>query len=151
MSKKLKLDLEYTPDFLIIGVFSSLKDYRLCWLLNKQLKTDLRRLPDFVHHPAKQEGEESFSVFHYESEALRARYFLLSNRGSQGILFPEPKNMDYLFLCRQSPAGSDITKLVKSIREVPAVQAAYLLDKIPHRTAKGVLYDFEMYLNDALK
>ncbi len=156
MSKKLKLAMEYTPEFSLIGVFTPQKDYRLCWLLNRHLKTDLRRLPDFIYHHAKStsgEGkEDTFSVYHYESTALRTSYFMISNRGRQGVvLFPKPKNMDYLLLCRRASSVSDIQDMVKKIREVPDVQAAYLLEDNPDRQAKEVLYDFEMYLNEALR
>ena len=150
MSKKLTLDMEYTPEFRLIGVFTPLKDYRLCWLLNRQLKTDLRRLPDFTYYLKKQDVSEEFSADHYKSRETREDYFLLSNKGNHLTLLPKPKNMDYLLLLRQAETASDTTALVKSIRKIPAIQAAYILDSFP-AGAKEVLYDFEMFLNEALK
>lgn len=150
MAKKLKLDIEYTPDFRLIGIFSPQKDYRLCWMLNNQLKTDLCRIPDFIYHPFKKAEASSFAVYNYDSGMLRTRYLLLSNRASGGLLLPDPKNLDFLFLIWKPDTGQDIEHVLNHVRKLSAVQAAFVLDDSITARTKEVLYDFEMYLNEVL-
>ncbi len=150
MAKKLKLDIGYTPEFRLTGIFSTQKNYRLCWLLNQHLKMDLRWLKDFPYLPHKQEEESRFPVFYHEAKRLKTRYLLLANKSPGGLLLPDPKNLDYLFLSWHPDIGIDLQGLLARIRVVPGVQAAYLLDDQLNARAKEVLYDFELFLSDAL-
>ncbi len=150
MAKKLKLDIGYTPEFRLAGIFSTQKNYRLCWLLNNKLKTDLRWLKDFPYIPYKQEKESLFPFFYHASERLRIRYLLLANKSPDGLLLPSPKNLDYLFLCWHPDISTGLQDLLTQIRGIPGVQAVYLLDDQLTARAKEVLYDLELFLNEAL-
>ncbi len=150
MAKKLKLDIGYTPEFRLTGIFSTQKNYRLCWLLNNHLKTDLRWLKDFPYVPYKQEKESLFPLFYHASESLRTRYLLLANKSPDGLLLPSPKTLDYLFLSWHPDTHEDLQGLQSKIRRVPGVQAAYLLDDQLTARAREVLYDLELFLNEAL-
>ncbi len=150
MAKKLKLDIGYTPEFRLTGIFSTQKNYRLCWLLNNQLKMDLRWLKDFPYVPYKQEKESLFPFYYHESQRLRTRYLLLENRSPGGLLLPTPKNLDYLFLSWHPDIGADLDGLLRQIRGTPGVQAAYLLDGQLTEKARGVLYDFELFLSEVM-
>ncbi len=150
MAKKLKLDIGYTPEFRLTGIFSTQKIYRLCWLLNNHLKMDLRWLKDFSYPPHKQEKESLFPFYSHESKHLRTRYLLLENRSPGGVLLPTPKNLDYLFLTWYPDIGADLDGLLKQIRGTPGVQAAYLIDDQLTEGAREVLYDFELFLNEVM-
>ncbi|TVR41702.1 MAG: IPExxxVDY family protein [Bacteroidia bacterium] len=151
MPKKLKLKIEQIHDFKTVGIFSTQKDYRLCWLLNKTLNLDLKRIDDFLHSPHNQNTPSSFPLFYQEIPRLMLRYFLLNNRSKEGLLFPEPKNLDYLLLLDKPSEQHDIDALIKKIRSVPMVQAAYLLDGKLGKKADSFFYDFEMHITDVLK
>ena len=45
MSKVITLDYEYEHDYILIGINSTLEDYRLAYLLNKDLRINLEREP----------------------------------------------------------------------------------------------------------
>ncbi len=150
MAKKLKLDIGYTPEFRLTGIFSTQKNYRLCWLLNNKLKMDLRWLQDFPYVPFKRENESLFPFYYHESKRLRTCYLLLENRSPGGLLLPAPKNLDYLFLSWHPDIGADQHELLKQIRDTPGVQAAYLLDDQLTERAREVLYDFELFLSKVL-
>lgn len=107
-------------------------------------------MKDFPYNPYKQERESLFPVYYHSSLRMRTRYLLLSNKSPDGILLPSPKNLDYLFLSWHPDINADPQRLLTQIRGIPGVQAAYLLDdQLPARTEE-VLYDLEIFLNEAL-
>ncbi len=151
MPKKLKLDIAYTPEFRAIGLFTAQKDYRLCWFLNQHLHTDLRRLPDFRYTPHTQSSQGCFSVFHYAVPKLMMHYFLVANKSHEGLLFKEPKNLDYLLLLKQPSDQLKLEPLIANIRRLSMIQAAFLLDKKLGKGTTAFFYDFEMYLGNVLR
>ncbi len=150
MPRKLKLDIEYVPEFSIIGLVSAQKDYRLCWLLNKQLDTDLKRLRDFIFRPEKNRNPGRFTVFHYALPHLMMRCFLVSNKSSETTLLAEPRNLDYLFLLKNPKEQFNIKDISERLRSIPPVEAAIPLITDSKKTSP-FLYDFELYLGKALK
>ncbi len=146
MVKKRKLVLEYSPDFQAFGLFASLKGYRLCWLLNKDMGLDMKRMPDFLNTPNKATQPIAFPVFFYKNPALLIQYFLLVNKTSQGVLFDQPKNMDFLFLVRNPVDHDHANEVVKYVKQIPNVQAVFPIDEKQGKRAVNVLYDFEMFV-----
>lgn len=150
MAKKIKLQLTYSPEFEAMGLSSNQKDYRLCWFLNRELRMNLRRLDDFHHKPKGGESNCSFAVFHHAIPELKQKYFLVNNRCSGGILLGEPRNLDYLLLIHGPESALPLDELLKRLRRMPAVQAAYLLGQGGDRRSTAFFYDFEHYLREAL-
>ncbi len=151
MAKKLKLEVSYRPEFRATGLFTAQKDYRLCWLLNQHLHIDLQRLPDFEYLCLNQSTPGHFAVYHYELPELMMRYFLVCNKSSEGVLFGEPKNLDYLLLLKQPSDQLQLDDLITKIRKVPMMQAVFDLDEKLGKRGNAFFYDFEMYLGEALK
>ena len=63
------LKFEIDLDFVLIAVTTSLKDYRVCYLINKALNFNLIKNPDLevdIHHGAE---PVLFSIYHYNWEA----------------------------------------------------------------------------------
>ncbi len=150
MPRKLKLDIEFTPEFSLTGVVCAQKDYRLCWLINKQLDTDLKRLQDFIFRPDNTSNPGRFSVFHHNLPQLMKRYFLVSNKSNENTLLGDHRNLDYLFLIK-NPGDDVLTRNIsKELRSIPAVEAALNLDITGKKTGL-FLYDFEIYLGKALR
>lgn len=150
MSKKRKLSVAYASDFRIIGVYTTLKGYRFCWMVNNQLRTDMKRLTDFSYPPFKSSEAASFPVFHYEDFGLMRQYFLLANKCGNGFLLDQPKNLDFILLLQSSGALNDLETVLTKIRQIKLVQAAVLLDEQMSVRTRTVLYDFEMCISKAL-
>jgi hypothetical protein len=146
MTKKQKLSIEYVPEFTVTGIFTSQKHYRFCWLLNKQLNLDFKRLPDFFYSPSKQTKALPFPVFFDEIPQLLLQYYLIVNKTPAGLLFDKPQNLDLLLLLKNSGDQVDPAELVNSIKQIPMVQAAFLLDGKLGKQGPNILYDLEMYL-----
>ncbi len=148
MSKKRKLSIEYVPEFTNIGIFTSQKDYRLCWFLNQTLNLDFKRLPDFLHLPYKQTKESPFPLFFDELPQLLIQFFIIVNKTSAGILFDQPRNLDFLLLLKNSSGQANAEEIMNSIKNIPMVQAAYLLDGKLGKRATTIFYDLEMHIGN---
>lgn len=147
MVKKIVLNLDYAHPFKAIGIFSPQKDYRMCWLLNRHLEINLRRIRDFSIAPGQAQESMAFPVYRYEVERLLVDYSLLANRASGVVLFPEPRNMDFLLLLRNPSDQLDIEKLLVGIRKIPYVQAAFPVGGKLGKQENTFYFDFELFLS----
>ncbi len=151
MAKKTKLSIEYIPDFKAIALFSQQKDYRFCWLLNRYLYFDMKRLPDFSYTPYKQIETALFQVYYHEDPANRLYYFLLANKCHEGVLFELPKNMDYLLLIKNPGAGFNLKAIIGKLREMEQLQGAFPLNGGLGKRSDLILYDFEIFTDEVFK
>lgn len=151
MAKKLILNLDFEHPFQAIGICSQQKDYRLCWLLNKQLEVELRRMRDFHYTPQHQKAAVDFPVYRYKNERQLIDFMLVSNKAGGQILFPEPKTLDYLFLLRNSSDQFDIAELLAKMRKTPYIQAAFFVGEKLGKQEKDFFFDFELFLSQKKK
>lgn len=92
---KLKLDFEYEIDFFLLGLSCHLPDYRLAYILNKELKIDLVRQQDLDLKTSKSKDKGFYSYYQYDNEELYTTIGLIANRSEVGYYVPELKQMDY--------------------------------------------------------
>ncbi len=151
MAKKTKLSVQYTSDFKVFAVFSQQKDYRLCWLLNRYLHFDLKKLSPFVYVPYKKNETCLFSAYYYKDTINRLDYFLVANKCPDGVLFELPKNMDYLLLVKNPGVGFDLKTFISKLRNFDQIQGAFLLENGLGSRSDHILYDFEIYADEAMK
>lgn len=143
---KLEVDDFYDADFSLIAIHCRLEDYRLAYLLNKQLNISLKRLEldlDFKYF------EASYSIFEWEDIQQDTTWHLISNvckkeedsLQSMGSLFdtttkvlkthylmPELKNVDYLLkIENESPLLSE-QETLQHILDTPRIITAYTVD-----------------------
>jgi hypothetical protein len=141
MARKILLDFKYEPEFHLIGLFSSLKNYKLAWDLNKQLGLDLRMLPSFSWQSLE------CPLYRYENPERRLEVFLLGNRIINQNLFPEPKNMDYVMLLRNTGPHIDVPRMVADLRKIRNLQLALWLKPLQKKTL-DLLFDLELLLEN---
>lgn len=147
MTKKTLLKLDYKPPFHAIGIFSPQKEYRLCWLINRHLKTQLTRLPDFQYMPQGHAERLLFPLFSQAGRDGQASLVLIANRHANTCLFKEPKNMDYLLLLSKTSAPDTPDEVIKSLRKVPQIEAAYVVDKWVGKTESAFFQELELALS----
>jgi len=118
------LDVEYDYDFLLLAISCFEKDYRMCWLINKQLNVNLERGEDI--EVEYKEGNSVHSVFTGEYEDEHCHITLIKNRDSEGILLSELAQIDYLLKIEEFPGEED--DLAQELRSISQVKAVYQIE-----------------------
>ena len=122
---KVTLKYELDLDFILIAITSSLKDYRLCYFINKYAGLDLAKVDDHEIWLSSSEGHRYFSRYAALSEATETEYYLLANRSVEGgVLVPEMKHSDYFFLVRNFIDEEDLEALQEAVASIPEVVVA---------------------------
>src|SRR6202012_6160738 len=88
------LKFEIDLDFVLIAVTTSLKDYRICYLINKYLNLNFVKNPDLEVEFNQQPEAVYFSIYNYQPDE-NLDFYLIANNGTDGYLVPEMRKTDY--------------------------------------------------------
>ncbi len=99
--RRTKLIVDFELVAKVIGIVTSLKDYKLAWSINQHLKINLVMQPSLAFEFIK--GKNLSVVnFNFKSEARQIR--LIKNRGiieNSGYLIPELLNFDFFLMINE--------------------------------------------------
>lgn len=127
MAKRvLKINYDDNMDFILIGIASGFKDYRLCFELNRALELNMERTEEHTLHVGKNNSQLKFDRFEFINE-YEQQFILLSNRNETQMLIPELKMIDFLLMINPSE-GIDKEQFLKIIKEITLVNAVFLFD-----------------------
>ncbi len=129
----------------LIGITTYLKDYRITFLLNGLEGINLVRADDFILPDAAGNATASFTLFTGCDEDRYLQYFFLANRSGEQFLFPEVRNCDFLFLIEGPVKKNALEKLVRQIRTLPNVVAAFDIPVGQLRNLNQVCTDLEIH------
>lgn len=122
---KVTLKYELDLDFVLIAITSPLRDYRLCYFINKITGLKLHKIADYEIGMPAPIGLASFSRYADFEEANETEYYLLANRGlNGGFLIPEMRHSDYFLLIRNFIDDEDLSTLLDNIMAIAEVVAA---------------------------
>ncbi|MEY4595518.1 MAG: hypothetical protein RIQ47_1928 [Bacteroidota bacterium] len=122
----LKIDDE-VYDFILIGIVSTFRDFRICRDINSALELDLQRANDYTITDAKRNAEIGFSFFEYFTEQ-EDQYFVITNKGEEGLLIPERKQLDYFLLIKPGMTPIDASDIIKKLQTVSGFQGIFPID-----------------------
>ena len=122
------LEIEYDYDFVLIGISSHEKDYRICWALNNQLGLNLIKTDALEIKDKKQDDPSFFSLFSFELPDEFMEYFIIANRSEKGLLITEQKQVDYFFIIRGEIENNKVMDMIRLIKESSLVQTAFRVD-----------------------
>lgn len=128
---KLTLKYELDIDFNLIAITCPLKDYRLCFYINKVTGLDLHKIDD---HEIWLENKQIFYFSRYTHEDLTndTTYFLISNRGvDRGLLIPEMKVTDYFLLVKNAIDEELLEWQITQLNDIKEIVVASEID--PHK------------------
>jgi hypothetical protein len=128
---KLTLKYELDIDFNLIAITSPLKDYRLCYYINKVTGLDLYKVED---HEIWVESQRPTYFGRYTCEDVNndTFYFLLNNKGVEGgILIPEMKVTDFFLLVKNAIDEELLQWQITQINNLADVVVASEID--PHK------------------
>lgn len=117
--KKITNDL--TTDYKLIGVASSLKEYKLCYHLNALLECDFKKLKDLIFEPTDRSRKIQFSVFKAGDDDDKNQFIVFTNKNLQDVLLPEISNFDYVIQVLGKCDDEAVKSLVDGIKAFPEV------------------------------
>lgn len=120
-----KLDFSPEPEVHLIAISSHVKDYRLCWSLNKGLGLRMARRATDIYGDGP-EGRVGFPVFDQFGETDEATWSLVGNHAPEGVLVPEQRQADY-FLVMGMESPLPLEAVLDAVRGAQFVLAAYSL------------------------
>ena len=125
---KITLKYELDLNFTLIAITCPLKDYRLCFYINRASGLNLVKNDDHEVWVSKNQSL-FFTKYSYISSIEETEFYLLGNKGiNGGILISEAKATDYFLLIRGFIDDEDFLSLMNAINQIEEVQVAMEID-----------------------
>jgi len=120
-----KLVVDYKFDFHLFGLICDLKEYRLAWLLNRQLGIHLIKQKDIEYEFL---NDEKILVSNYLFETDNAQFRLLKNKSENknperiAYLLPELHKFDFFIIKHGILDGKEDVNFFSRIRDIDEIQ-----------------------------
>ena len=128
--KKTKLFVEPTFDFELLGLVSPVKDYKMAWLINRELDLDLVKSDDihieFLSAPQLEISQYLLSLPHGFIQLLKNK--ALNTSQQLAYLIPELRNLDYFLLVQDQTHQTSVSTFVEHLAKNPFIQSVVRLD-----------------------
>lgn len=143
--KKNKLKVAPFDDIHIIGINSTLIDYKLAYYINEKLNFNLVRLGDILLDETL-----PYAFFYYNAGENRNAYNLVSLKHKDHYCIKLNPHIDFLFIVRNHITPERLAQLVKNLREIKEVSYAYTMELSRNLTIDILLERIEMHERQCL-
>ena len=147
MSKKLILDYEEEPEYTLIGISSSLQDYRLLFFLNRSLGSAFKRLDEFF----LSQKNSKYSLYEFADSSNELDLYFISNKSKGIYLFTELQMFDFLILVGGNPDATYLKNLNDSIRAVSHVQITKVVETSKIKNYFNTISELENHIQESKK
>jgi hypothetical protein len=154
VSKIHTFDFEYEHDYILIGIHTTLNDYRVAYLLNKELELFLKRSEENLDFPLK---NCSFPFFFYEEKASFISWSLISNKfisvdsiqsnnnlfneeTKTRFLIPEKKKVDYFIKISGYIKDEILENILVNIKNTEKIITSYLIDPFSLKSRDNLIF-----------
>ena len=134
------LKFEIDLDFVLIAVTTSLKDYRICYLINKYLNYNFVKSDDLKVEMAQNPEGVLFSKYTYHWETTETDFYFIANKGSDGYLIPEMRKTDYFLMIKNYIDDNDVESIVSSLNKIPEIVAAVKIEPKKIKSRENLLF-----------
>ncbi|AQS94437.1 hypothetical protein BXQ17_10335 [Polaribacter sp. BM10] len=140
----LGLDDFCEEEYSLIGIHTALEDYRLAYLLNKNLSIKFSKSTKNLEFE-KDNNLASFSIYNFTSKKYDYDWFLIANSfknenqtqsnelllttETRTYLIPEKKKVDFFIKISGEVGDAYVINTVKKIKEIEQVITSYSIDK----------------------
>lgn len=121
--KKNKLKVAPFDDIHIIGINSTLIDYKLAYYLNEKQNFNFVRLDDILL-----DEQLPYAFFYFNAGENRNAYNLVSLRHKDHLCIKLNPHIDYLLIVRNHITPDRLALLVRNLREIKEVNYAYTME-----------------------
>jgi hypothetical protein len=112
---------ELAADYILIGIASSLREYKLCHHLNLLLSCDFRKLKNLIFETSERSRNVQFSVFKAGQEGDLNTFIVFANKSLGEVLLPEVSNFDFIIQINGSYDNQKAENLIEGINQFPEV------------------------------
>ncbi len=137
---KITLKLELDFDFIVLAITTSLKDYRLCFNLNKFAPANFMRVDELALPLSDNHTVALFNRYTYLPENCETEFYLLSNKSSDGLLIPEMNRVDYFLVIKNFIDKEDLEAWITHLKQIPEVLAAVEVDVKKLKSKENLLF-----------
>lgn len=134
------LNFELDLDFILIAITSQLKDYVLCYHINKVLHADFRKINDYELNLFAGNEPLQFSQYFYQTGASETTFYIIANRGANGLLIPEMSSTNYFMLIKNHFDEDDLDHTMYRLRQIENVKKAVKVDPRKIRSNENLLF-----------
>ena len=162
--KHLFLDFELELDFSLIGISSTLRDYRLCHFMSKNTGLIFERgKENYIDHKGYLKDKDKdemdyhiifekskqktattkyhFGIYRYCDENFEFEYYLISNKSLEGsVLLPELPNFDYFLMVKHYINQEDVNALMEDIKKINEVLLVKELDPTALKSKENLIF-----------
>jgi len=154
VSKLLTFDFEYEHDYTLIGIHTTLEDYRTAFFLNQSLNIHLERNKDDLDFESKQ---CSFPFYGYQNKKTLNSWYLISNKFVQTesvdqgldnlfaqetrieLLIPEKSQVDFFLKISEQNNTEYIQKILNKINNTYKIITSYIIDPYTLRSRDNLI------------
>ena len=119
--KTLKLNEDFELDFLILGINSHTKLYKLCWKINKKLHTNFIKNKNHTIN-----NNQEFERFSYTDKNSETRYNILSNISNTGYLDSNNKSVNYFMIVQGEIYNTQ--KIIERLNQIEDILLVFELN-----------------------
>ncbi|ARV07091.1 hypothetical protein BTO04_10505 [Polaribacter sp. SA4-10] len=131
-------------DFSLIGIHTTLEDYKLAYLINKNLNTRFYKSKDNLEFDSEKK-KASFSIYNFSNDKYDFDWFLIANSfrrenqtesnelllttETKTYLIPEKKKVDFFIKISGEVSYDFVLKTIDKIKSIEQVITSYSIDK----------------------
>jgi len=160
---KIDFDFDLELDFTLIGISTSLRDYRLCHFINKRTGLNLvfgkespldhngnvknKNQDELDYHILRERGKNKkeatyhYQIYRYCNDIFEYEYYLVNNKSIENaVLIPEASNFDYFLLIKHYIDKEDISLLMEQIKSIPEIILVKEIDPITLKSKENLIF-----------
>lgn len=138
---KHRLNLEQISDNFfentrILGVVTTLKNYQLCYYIEKSMQIDFQTSKDLQIPLEKNRRSYSYTVYEFYQSSLAIEHFLYSNKNDGEPFLPELPHLDFIWLIKGDYyyIEQNFLTLQNQLKNITGVQ---LVTEVPQEKIKS--------------
>lgn len=144
MPKRLKIEPDFS-DYIIYGLSTHLKDYKLCWHINNQLNLKFKR---YIDLEINDDIERRYSLFVDNSDE-HIDIYLISNTDNNIPWFAKAKHFHYFFIINGNPLKSTIKKFETELKKIEQILLVTALNSEEKKLAIPLLSNMELHVTQS--
>jgi hypothetical protein len=136
------LNVEPELEMEIVGICTHLRDYKLCWQINRHLGLELGRVDGDMQSDSGKD-KSAHHWYRFTNETTHTEYHLVRNKGTAALLIPEHRQVDYLLIMREN-LNINVSDLIRQLRNIENVLTAFRINTDELKNKETLIYlDFE--------